>query len=97
MHVHQAVSALPIIPFAGAGMVATAYGAHLLGLTAAVGWVVTLPLMLLVGWFCSLPVQFAYDRLIPARCPVCDSKAAYRRWPYIGRYRCRACGGDSRC
>jgi hypothetical protein len=101
-YLHQTVSALPIIPFGAAGMVAGAYAAHRLGLwggegTVAfvLGAVAALCLMLGIGWLCSLPAQLAYDRLIAARCPQCGKNAAYRRWPSISRYRCRACGADS--
>jgi hypothetical protein len=98
LHVHQTLSALPIIPFAAAGMIAGAYLADQLGLwrgdgatTVALRRVAALALMLSVGWVCSLPAQYAYDRLVPAHCPNCGNKAAYRRWPSIRRYRCPDC------
>lgn len=102
LHVHQTLSALPIIPFGAAGMISGAYLAHRIGLwegdgTAAFtfGRVAALALMLAIGWVFSLPAQYAYDRLIPAHCPKCGNKSAFRRWPSIRRYRCRNCGTDS--
>lgn len=102
MHIHQTLSAIPIIPFASAGMVVGAFLAHLLGLwqgrglTAEIaGRVAAIALMLAIGWLFSLPVQFVYDRLVPARCTACGRNRAYRKWPSIGKYRCRECGADS--
>ena len=102
LHVHQILSGLPVIPFGTSGMVAGAYLAHRLGLwggggapAAALGWVAGLALMFGVGWVLLLPAQYAYDRLVPAQCPGCGQGAAYRRWPSLGRYRCRACGAES--
>ena len=101
LHVHQTLSAIPIIPFGSAGIIAGAYLAHQFGLWKGNGtsadvlmWAAALGLMLGIGWVASLPVQWAYDRLIPAQCPTCGSNSAYRRWPSISRYRCRSCGAN---
>lgn len=101
-HIHQTLSSIPIIPFASTGLVVGAYLAHLLGLWQErglmgeiAGRVAALALMLAIGWIFSLPIQFVYDRLVPAHCSVCGRNKAYRRWPSIRKYRCRACGADS--
>lgn len=103
LHVHQTLSAIPIIPFASAGIIAGAYLAHRLGLWKGNGgpadvlaWVVALGLMIGIGWVASLPIQWVYDRFVPARCPGCGSNTAYRQWPSIRWYRCRACQADSK-
>lgn len=101
-HLHHMFLAPITIPLGVAGIVGGAYLAHRLGLPRAdnplmdLRQLVTLALMLGVGAVLVLPVTFAFDRLVPARCPSCGRNAAYRVRFLASRFHCRACRAEAK-
>jgi hypothetical protein len=95
--VHQVVGVPITLVFFVPGLVAALYGLGRAGFPkggpAPDPWQLGgLAIGLVAGWVASLPAQFLYDRLVPARCPDCTQRAAYRAWPSLLTYQCRACG-----